>query len=203
MPEQTPKSLLIDRVEARLLRQGLVRNSARSTALLAVESFYLENRENPYYELVSEQAIQIMIEVMPSSVTYMRSAFESLARQMRVEGPRFDASGIPVNERTADPFEDVDRIEPTASERLLVYPEDRITGAPHHYIVNGVHDGACGCGGHLTTCETWGDPTNRHAASICGITRTLCRHRPKHRYRELCEHDGFSIDTLAATEDNG
>jgi hypothetical protein len=67
------------------------------------------------------------------------------------------------------------------------YPTDRITGAPYHYIVNGDH-GACGCGGHLVECQTHDDPMWRHAPSICGITRTLCQHTPRHTYRERCSH---------------
>lgn len=86
---------------------------------------------------------------------------------------------------------DVERLE-------REHPTDRITGAPHHYIINGDHS-ACGCGGHLVECDTWDIALNAHAASICGISRTLCRHSPRHSYREICTDDapdGLGIDTL-------
>lgn len=67
------------------------------------------------------------------------------------------------------------------------YPTDRITGAPHHYIVNGDHS-ACGCGGHQATCDTHDDPVWKHAPSICGIPRTLCTHWPVHHYSQRCEY---------------
>jgi len=91
-------------------------------------------------------------------------------------------------EMSPDPFGD----DSFASCR---YPTDRITGAPHHCIINGDHDG-CGCGGHLIECETHADPHWRHAPSICGITRTLCNHTPRHLYREPCED--YAADPLQA-----
>jgi hypothetical protein len=66
------------------------------------------------------------------------------------------------------------------------YPTDRITGAPHHYVVNGDHS-ECGCGGdHLVSCSIWDVPHWRHKGSICGIARTLCIHSPRHTYGEPC-----------------
>lgn len=88
---------------------------------------------------------------------------------------RGDAFGIPMSD------EDIERAEAT-------YPTDRLTGAPYHFVVNGDHT-ACGCGGHLLECETWSSSTCAHAASICGINRTLCGHHPRHKYREPCSDD--------------
>jgi hypothetical protein len=82
------------------------------------------------------------------------------------------------------------------AEPCREYPTDRITGAPHHYIVNGDHD-ACGCGGHLVECCTHDDPQWRHAPSICGVTRTLCNHSPRHFYREPCEDYAASLPAIS------
>jgi len=91
-----------------------------------------------------------------------------------------------------DPF----GLDDAAIERLEQIPDDRITGAPYHVIINGDHD-ACACGGHLTTCETWNIPYWRHKATICGITRTLCIHEPRHTYSEPC---GEYNEPAVATE---
>lgn len=66
------------------------------------------------------------------------------------------------------------------------YPTDRITGAPHHYVVNGDHS-ECGCGGHSLKCEVWNVPTALHKPTICDITQTNCRHSPRHTYGQLCD----------------
>lgn len=72
------------------------------------------------------------------------------------------------------------------------YPTDRITGAPHHFVVNGDHS-ECGCGGHLLECETWNDPTWKHKWSICGVRRTNCRHGGGgHQYHQPCAHDAVT-----------
>lgn len=65
------------------------------------------------------------------------------------------------------------------------YPTDRITGAPHHYIMNGDHS-ECGCNGHSTRCEIWHVPVYNHKPTICDISRTLCIHTPKHTYGQAC-----------------
>lgn len=66
------------------------------------------------------------------------------------------------------------------------YPTDRITGAPHHYIVNGDHS-ECGCGGHSVRCEVWQTPLYTHKPTICDIARTLCTcTTPKHTYGQAC-----------------
>lgn len=66
------------------------------------------------------------------------------------------------------------------------YPTDRITGAPHHYIVNGDHS-ECGCNGHATTCEVWSIPLYNHKPTLCRIARTLCTCcTPKHTYGQAC-----------------
>lgn len=88
---------------------------------------------------------------------------------------RGDAFGVEMDDAA------IERAEAT-------YPDDRLTGAPHHFLVNGDHS-ACGCGGHLVECTTYADPTCSHAASICGINRTLCEHQPRHKYREPCSND--------------
>lgn len=78
---------------------------------------------------------------------------------------------------------------PTAAdiERLeREHPTDRITGAPHHYVLNGDHS-ACGCGGsHLVECSIWNVRPWRHKGSICGLARTLCNHHPRHHYGQRC-----------------
>lgn len=66
------------------------------------------------------------------------------------------------------------------------YPTDRLTGAPHHFVVNGDHSG-CGCGGHLVDCAIWDTGYWRHKPSICGISRTLCNHSPRHHYGQPCD----------------
>lgn len=65
------------------------------------------------------------------------------------------------------------------------YPTDRITGAPHHFIVNGDHSG-CGCGGHDPSCTIWDVPAWNHKATMCRIRRQLCIHHPRHTYGEPC-----------------
>lgn len=65
------------------------------------------------------------------------------------------------------------------------YPTDRITGAPHHYIINGDHT-ACGCNGHDPSCEVWDVPFWHHKPTLCRISRTLCIHTPKHTYGQAC-----------------
>lgn len=65
------------------------------------------------------------------------------------------------------------------------YPTDRITGAPHHYILNGDHT-ACGCNGHDPSCEVWDVPFWHHKPTLCRISRTLCINTPKHTYGQAC-----------------
>lgn len=65
------------------------------------------------------------------------------------------------------------------------YPEDRITGAPHHYILNGDHS-ACGCGGHDPSCQTHDIPAWRHKPTLCRVRRQLCLCTPRHTYSEPC-----------------
>lgn len=65
------------------------------------------------------------------------------------------------------------------------HPDDEITGEPHHVVINGDH-GGCACGGHLVECTTWDDPEWFHKPTICGITRTLCNHVPRHTYNQPC-----------------
>lgn len=69
------------------------------------------------------------------------------------------------------------------------YPTDRITGAPHHYIINGDHT-ACGCNGHDPSCEVWEDSNWVHKPTLCRIVRTNCNHyNPRHTYGQMCAHD--------------
>lgn len=65
------------------------------------------------------------------------------------------------------------------------YPTDRITGAPHHFIINGDHS-ACGCGGHDPSCAIWNIPAWNHKATMCRIRRQLCQCTPRHTYSEPC-----------------
>jgi hypothetical protein len=327
MPTPTPRERLQDRIESRLLAQGFNSDRVHAMAVLSVEAFYAENQDDPNYALAAEEAVRILMDVMPPFVVHMRAAFEQVAqafenvtraaasagpyvdlaqRLQRAEQnkmtPEFDSSGLPITDHpdevelaglvvdTGGPYrvlvpaeEETTSFLPTAHERIAPpevieltarewhlgvarrlrqlgctysqlkamhdnrdfatsqhhaawfafgdtvddrqldranfvlenlergdafgidmddeaiaraeahYPEDRLTGAPHHLLVNGDHSG-CGCGGHLVECETWNDPTWKHAASICGIRRTNCRHTPAHAYREPCPND--YVDTL-------
>lgn len=70
------------------------------------------------------------------------------------------------------------------------YPEDRITGAPYHYVVNSDHS-ACGCNGHDLSCTVWSVAMWNHKPTLCRIPRTLCTATPRHTYGEPCDeyHD--------------
>ncbi|QNJ57664.1 hypothetical protein SEA_KEANU_59 [Streptomyces phage Keanu] len=88
-----------------------------------------------------------------------------------------DETGEPANVTLSD--QEIEALEEN-------YPTDRITGAPHHYIVNGDHS-ECGCGGHSTRCEVWSIPLYNHKPTICDIARTLCACGiPKHTYGQAC-----------------
>lgn len=111
--------------------------------------------------------------------------------------PKFDASGLPVNDgpHSASDAPPVPQFGSYVPQAMMPEygalsdcpPDDRITGAPHHYVLNGDHS-ECGCGGdHLIECAIWDDPHWRHAGSICGIARTLCNHHPRHHYGQLCD----------------
>jgi hypothetical protein len=85
------------------------------------------------------------------------------------------------------------------------YPTDRITGAPHHFVVNGDHS-ECGCGGdHLIECSIWNIPAWRHKGSICGIARTLCNHSPRHHYGQPCDdyHENLVDDNTIGEPTTG
>lgn len=127
--------------------------------------------------------------------------------------PKFDASGLPVNDgphrpSDAPPIPQFRSYVPQGIAALAAnfgsdddalsscHPDDRITGAPHHYVLNGDHS-ECGCGGdHLIECAIWNEPHWRHVGSICGVARTLCNHRPRHRYGQPC--DDYAADPLQA-----
>lgn len=184
----TPRQQLEGRVTRRFVRMGSPPVSAARMGRDAVEAYYNEDVEHEHHMLVSYEAIQIMLEVVPTFATGIRAAFETAKLQMeridaiqrqfgvyarmmykaKVEqSAQFDASGLPLTEGP--------------------YPEDRITGYPYHYVVNGDHDG-CACGGHSTSCETW-DTNWRHKPTLCGITRTNCGHSPRHTYGQRCPGD--------------
>lgn len=217
MPKTTARVQLEEQVRAKFLDMGIPPGAASRMTEEAVEAFYAEDREHTHYALVGQQAFQIMMGVIPTFAKHMREAFEraqqaagSIAQAAMAVAPfnemvarlqpEYDASGLPVNEgplnrhrlRAPVPLD----FGPEDEERTdREYPTDRITGAPHHYILNGDHD-ACGCGGHSIECETHDDPHWRHAASICGLPRTNCNHTPKHKYREPCED--YAADPLQA-----
>lgn len=115
-------------------------------------------------------------------------AFGDMIDREQLDRAYFVLSGL--EDETGEPAM-VTLNDHTIAELERDYPTDRITGAPHHFVVNGDHS-ACGCGGHLLECETWNIPENRHAPSICGIARTLCRNQPRHTYRELCPDDSHT-----------
>ncbi|QJD54006.1 hypothetical protein SEA_GALACTICA_59 [Streptomyces phage Galactica] len=80
------------------------------------------------------------------------------------------------------------------------YPTDRITGAPHHYIVNGDHSG-CGCGGHDPSCTIHDVPHWRHAPTLCNVRRQLCIHHPRHTYSQPCsEYHENMADLVGRTD---
>lgn len=280
MPEtpSTPRERLERRVAGVLDDLGCDPGSVTTIARDAVDSFYRTDFHHPHATLVAQQALMLMSEEFPPLADRLRPALDevtnSLAstmaanrqlalyrrmaeQQKLVESvedllPRYDASGLPINEGpgrlpvTLDPpvgngtwpcvecgnpaglgnshctdCRETVRIEPYSgphrpgpilqvsaddgrtwydfsesvtfvdfgSDESLAsrreYPEDRITGAPHHYIVNGDHD-ACGCGGHLVECEIHDDPHWRHSPQICGIARTLCECAPRHHYGQRC-----------------
>lgn len=244
----TPRQQLEGRVTRRFVRMGSPPVSAARMGRDAVEAYYNEDVEHEHHMLVSYEAIQIMLEVVPTFATGIRAAFETAKLQMeridaiqrqfglyarmmynaKAEQPeQFDASGLPkvdgphphgaavavppstcdCNTRSVDLDGELQHYDTCASlaERsgtftpyprqegdgptpnLMFVPDDRITGYPHHYILNGDHS-ACTCGGHATSCETWN--TNwRHAHTLCAITRTNCGHSPRHTYGQVCPGD--------------
>lgn len=116
--------------------------------------------------------------------------------------PVYDASGLPVNDgpnhvpsintrlREYNGFPQV--LDPVVlwgdPDTESEHADDVITGFPYHHIVNGDHSG-CACGGHLVECATWADPGWKHPATICGLRRTYCVHRPaRHTYNQPCDN---------------
>lgn len=123
MPELTPRQRLTERVASRFVAEGFNPKTSYPLAVLSVEAFYAQNEDSSHYALVCEEAIAIIIDVMPPFVTHMRAAFEAVASAMsqvtqaaQAVGPyadiamrlkkaeetepqpRFDSSGLPVNE---------------------------------------------------------------------------------------------------------
>lgn len=168
MPKSVPRTRLEERVRARFLDRGTPPKAATRLAETSVDAFYAEDLDHPHASLVAQEALAIITESMPPVVTAIREAFESMRQAV-----------ANMSQAVAQFDFDCERLD-------REYPTDQITGAPHHYVINGDHD-ACNCGGHLVECTTYDDPHWRHAPSICGITRTLCNHAPKHTYREPCE----------------
>lgn len=175
---------------------GIPTASASRQATDAVNAFYAEERDH-HFELVSHEAIQIMLEVMPPFVTHMRSAFESMQQMMSSVRAATQAVApygemvmrVKSAEDSATALDFGPELTPEETERLdREHPTDCITGHPHHYILNDDHS-ECPCGGHSTECTTWNVPGEAHPATICGITRTLCQHHPRHLYRQPCSHD--------------
>ena len=85
---------------------------------------------------------------------------------------------------------DIDMDDAAIQRAEAHYPEDRITGAPYHYVVNSDHS-ACGCNGHDLSCTVWSVAMWNHKPTLCRIPRTLCTATPRHTYGEPCDeyHD--------------
>ncbi len=295
MPGLTPRQQLTERVTARFVSDGVNEQMAYAQACTAVNAFYNEEYDCEHWQLVAQEAIHLIIEVMPPAVTHMRAAFEQVNRAMASVAqaaaaagpfvdiamrlkqsedasaypPKFDASGLPAVDhpcedalanlavdpnrrgepcieegcedsavpgtafcrmctpeptdsiltlrRTEEPPETTQDVanevsladtgqplihfqpyvrfddQPAPTVMSHVTGIDRITGAPHHYTVNGDHS-ECGCGGHAETCETWNIPAWEHRSTLCRIPRTNCRHyAPRHTYGQPCAHDAPAV----------
>lgn len=208
LSEHSPREQLENRVQKRFEQMGMPDSSAERMSKTAVRHFY-NGQPDHHRDIVSAEAfVMLQSTLIPAlaqfrsmaanaleAVRQMWSAIEPMVeladKAQEPATPRaqpFSLSEIDVAIDTGNGFEPLKGVR---SVELMddpirgFHPEDRITGAPHHYIINGDHS-ECGCGGHSPECEIYNIPAWTHKPSICVIPRTLCTHRPKHTYGQPC-----------------
>lgn len=208
------KEQLKDRMQISFESAGIPPMSAKLMVTEAVDNYYAGIRD-PHSEVVAYEAAQVFVSTISPIAANFRQAWVDVvsalapAYKAAMEAVEMMAKAhqVAVSDVVSAPEISVDLgdgrgfqllagIDPE-SVRLSFgppdaepskHPDDVITGAPHHCIVNGHHDG-CACDGHTTSCEVWHDAEWAHAPSLCEVPRTNCRHHPKHTYGRKCDHE--------------
>lgn len=209
--ERSTREHLESRVRRRLEQMGMPELSAQRMAATAVDNFYAQKVDH-HRDLVSTEAFEMIQSTLVPAVAQFRALaanvletvrqswaaiepFVEMLDKARPATPRvqpFSLSEVNVAIDTGDGWETLRGVK-------SVELGDEITGAPHHYIINGDHS-ECPCGGdHSTDCTTWKHTYGgyKHKGSICKITRTLCTHHPKHTYGQPCGEYHENLAELA------